>query len=86
MVNGYGIEMTNLVPANLTKGTATEKCSALIFGNWSDLYVGHWGGIDLIVDPYTGKRKGEIEICMNCYNDVLVAEPKSFAAIQDILA
>lgn len=86
MVNGYGIEMTNLVPANLTKGTATEKCSALIFGNWSDLYVGHWGGIDLIVDPYTGKRKGEIEICINCYNDVLVAEPKSFAAIQDILA
>lgn len=86
MVNGYGIEMTNLVPANLTKGTATEKCSALIFGNWSDLYVGHWGGIDLIVDPYTGKRKGEIEICMNCYNDVLVAEPKSFAAITDILA
>ena len=86
MVNGYGIEMTNLVPANLTKGTAADKCSALIFGNWSDLYVGHWGGIDLIVDPYTGKRKGEIEICMNCYNDVLVAEPKSFAAIQDILA
>ena len=86
MVNGYGIEMTNLVPANLTKGTAADKCSALIFGNWSDLYVGHWGGIDLIVDPYTGKRKGEIEICINCYNDVLVAEPKSFAAIQDILA
>ncbi len=85
-VNGYKIAMTNLVPSNFTKGTATEKCSALIFGNWSDLYVGHWGGIDLIVDPYTGKRKGEIEICMNCYNDVLVAEPKSFAAITDILA
>ena len=86
MVNGYGIEMTNLVPANLTKGTAADKCSALIFGNWSDLYLGSWGGLDLIVDPYTGKRKGEIEICINCYNDVLVAEPKSFAAIQDILA
>ena len=85
-VNGYKIAMTNLVPSNLTKGTATTKCSAMIFGNWNDLYIGSWGGLDLIVDPYTGKRKGEIEICVNAYNDVLVAEPKSFAAIQDILA
>ena len=85
-VNGYKIAMTNLVPSNLTKGTATTKCSAMIFGNWNDLYLGSWGGLDLIVDPYTGKRKGEIEICVNAYNDALVAEPKSFAAIQDILA
>ena len=85
-VNGYKIAMTNLVPSNLTKGTAASKCSAMIFGNWNDLYIGSWGGLDLIVDPYTGKRKGEIEICVNAYNDALVAEPKSFAAITDILA
>ena len=85
-VNGYKIAMTNLVPSNLTKGTAADKCSAMIFGNWNDLYLGSWGGLDLIVDPYTGKRKGEIEICINAYNDALVAEPKSFAAITDILA
>ena len=85
-VNGYKIAMTNLVPSNLTKGSAADKCSAMIFGNWNDLYLGSWGGLDLIVDPYTGKRKGEIEICINAYNDALVAEPKSFAAITDILA
>lgn len=82
-LNGYPIDYTNLVPSNLTKGTGTNL-SALIFGNFADLYIGMWGGIDIVVDPYSSKKTAEIEICMNAWNDVLVAEPKSFAAIQDI--
>lgn len=86
MVNGHRIEMSNIVPDKLTKGTADDKCSAMIFGNWTDLYIGHWGGLDLIIDPYSSKKTGEIELMINAYNDALVAEPKSFAAIKDILA
>lgn len=86
MVNGYRIEASNIVPSNLTKGTASEKCSSLIFGNWADLYIGQWGGLDLIVDPFSRKKSAEVEICMNCWNDALVAEPKSFAVIDDIIA
>jgi len=84
MVNGYKADFSGHVPANLTKGTSSQNCSALIFGNFQDLYIGQWGGLDIVVDPYTSKRTGEVEICLNAYNDVLVAEPKSFAAIQDI--
>lgn len=83
-LNGYPFDWTNVVPSNLTKGTATEKCSALIFGNFQDLYIGQWGGIDIVVDPYTGARSGEIYITINAWNDVKVVEPKSFAAIKDI--
>ena len=82
-VNGYKIDWSNLVPSDLTKGTGTAL-SALIFGNFSDLYIGQWGGLDFIVDPYTGARTGEIYITLNAWNDVAVAEPKSFAAIKDI--
>lgn len=83
-LNGYPFDWTNLVPDNLTKGTASEKCSALIFGNFQDLYVGQWGGIDIVVDPYTGARDGEVYMVLNAWNDVKVVEPKSFAAIKDI--
>lgn len=83
-LNGYQFDWTNVVPSNLTKGTASEKCSALIFGNFQDLYIGQWGGIDIVVDPYTGARSGEIYITINAWNDVKVVEPKSFAAIKDI--
>jgi HK97 family phage major capsid protein len=84
ILNGYPFDWTNLVPDNLTKGTADSKCSALIFGNFQDLYIGQWGGIDIVVDPYTGARTGEVNTTLNAWNDVKVVEPKSFAAIVDI--
>lgn len=83
-LNGYPFDWTNLVPSSLTKGTAATKCSALIFGNFQDLYIGQWGGVDIVVDPYTGADTGEVKIVLNAWNDVKVVEPKSFAAIVDI--
>lgn len=86
-VNGYPIAMTNLVPSNLTKGSgsaAATACSAMIFGNWQDLYIGQWGGIDIVVDPYSRAAYADVVITLNAWNDVLVAQPKSFAAIADI--
>ena len=35
-LNGYRCAVSNQIPSNLTKGTAANKCSPLIFGNWSD--------------------------------------------------
>jgi HK97 family phage major capsid protein len=53
-LNGYRAEVSNQVPSNLTKGSASGICSAILFGNWSDLLIGLWGGLDIMVDPYTG--------------------------------
>ena len=83
-VNGFPIEYTNQVPSNLTKGNASGVCSAMIFGNWEDLYIGQWGGLDVVVDPYTLAANGDVRIILNAWNDVKVVEPKSFAAIKDI--
>ena len=83
-MNGYKVDWSNLVPADLTKGTASNKCSALIFGNWQDLYIGSWGGVDIVIDPLTKAGEAEILLYLNSWDDCLVAEPKSFAAIKDI--
>ena len=84
MVNGYPADYTNLVPSDLTKGTGTGL-SAVIFGNWEDLVVAQWGGLDLVIDPYTAARKAEVNIVFNAWNDVKVVEPKSFAVIVDVV-
>ena len=83
-LNGYPIEWTNLVPSNLTKGTSTSKCSAMVFGNFEDLYIGHWGGIDVVVDPFTLAENGDVRIVLNSWDDCVVSEPKSFAAVVDL--
>ena len=82
--NGYDVEWTNLVPSNLTKGNASGVCSAMIFGNWEDLYIGHWGGVDIVIDPYTLAANGDVRFVLNSWDDCVVVEPKSFAAIKDI--
>ena len=83
-LNGYPIEWTNLVPSNLTKGTSTSKCSAMVFGNFEDLYIGHWGGIEVVVDPFTLAENGDVRIVLNSWDDCVVSEPKSFAAVVDL--
>lgn len=81
--NGYKVAQTNSVPSNLSKGTGTNL-SAMIFGNFNDLIVGQWGGLDIVVDPYTLKKTGEIETTINAFHDVFVRRVESFAAIKDI--
>ena len=84
-LNGYRCAVSNQVPSNLTKGSATGKCSPLIFGNWADLIIAHWGVLDVIVDPYTQSTKGAVRITTLQDVDIAVRHAESFAAIKDIV-
>ena len=81
-LNGYRAGVTNLVPSNLTKAGGSSL-SAIIFGNFNDLVIGNWGGMDIVVDPYTAKIKGMVEITANTYWDAKVLRKESFAAVVD---
>ena len=39
-LNGYNIFGTNQMPSNLTKGSTSGSCHALIFGNFADVMIG----------------------------------------------
>jgi len=83
-VMGYDVASSNLVPSDLTKGTSSGVCSALIFGNFSELMIGMFGGLDVLVDPYTGSAAGTTRISMFQDVDVAVRHAESFAAILDL--
>lgn len=82
VMNGYQVAVSNQMPSNLTKGTGTGL-SALAFGNWSDMLVGFWGGIDITVDPYSQKSSGLVEIQADQFYDMALRHPESFAVIKD---
>ena len=84
-VNGYQTGVSNQVPSNLTKGTASAICSAILFGNFSDLIIGQWGSLDLMVDPYTGSTAGTVRVVALQDVDVAVRHAESFAAMKDAL-
>lgn len=84
-VNGYKALASNIIPSDITKGSGTNL-SAALFGNFNDLLICQWGGLDIISDPFSLKKEGAIEMTMNAYHDIFVRRPESFAAIKDIIA
>ena len=84
-LNGYQAAVTNAVPSNLTKGTATAIASAIIFGNFSDLMIGMWGTTDLMRDPYANSTSGGVRIIALQDVDVQVRNVESFATMVDAL-
>lgn len=84
-INGYPAYISNQVSSALTKGSSSGVCSAIFFGNWADLIIGLWGGLDILVDPYTGSTAGTVRVVALQDVDLAVRHPESFAAMLDVL-
>ncbi len=66
-VNGYNVLRTNQV-------TAAE----FFFGAWSELLIGLFGGLDMLLDPYSNSLKGRVRIVIHQSMDIAVRHPVSF--------
>lgn len=84
-LNGFKCGLTSLVPSDLTKGTSSGVCSAIIFGNFNDLFLGEFGVLDLIVDPYKLAEQGLVRLIANTFWDVEILNAASFATMEDAL-
>lgn len=84
-LNGYRAAITNAVPSNLTKGTASGVCSAILMGNFADLMIGMWGSTELLRDPYSGSTAGTVRIVSLQDVDVALRNVESFATMVDVL-
>lgn len=81
--NGTGMVYEN----NAVDGTPAYNTSHVdgkkyIYGDWSNLAIGSWGGIDLTVDPYTKASAGQIRIVVNAFFDAKVLREEAFVAGQ----
>lgn len=71
-INGYRAIVSNQV----TSGD-------LYFGNFADLLIGMFGGLDIIVDPYTASSAGTVRVVALQSVDVAVRNAVSFAVNND---
>lgn len=81
MMNGYRAVATTQMPSDLG-GDSNDH--AMIFGNWRDLIIAQWGGLDILVNPYTKGKEGLVEVIANSFWDVALRRAQSFAQIKDI--
>ena len=82
---GYKAGVSTIVPDNLTKGTSSGVCSAIIFGNWAEMIIANFGGIDITVDQYSQAIGNKVRIVLNSFWDSVLKHPGSFAAMKDAL-
>lgn len=85
MLNEYKAVVSTQVPSTLTKGTSSGVCHAIIFGNWAELILAQWGGLDITVDPYSRSKEALVELVVHSWVDVGVRHEQSFAAMKDAL-
>ena len=71
-VNGYRAIISNQVTAG-----------DLYFGNFADLLIGMYGGLDITVDPYTASTSGTVRIVALQTVDAAVRHAVSFAVNND---
>lgn len=64
-----------------TKVYATSSIADkyIAYGDFSNLVIGQWGGIDLVVDQYTVAKEGCVRLVINCYFDAVVTHPEAIA-------
>lgn len=74
-VNGYRSEVTN----QISNGD-------VVFGNFADLMIGMWGGLDVTVDPFTHSARGRIRIVMMQDVDIMARRVQSFCLGRDTTA
>ena len=84
-LNGYPAHISTQVSSTLTKGSASGTASAIFFGNWAELLLGFWSGIDILVDPYSLSTTGSHRVVAFQDVDVAVRHAESFAAMLDAL-
>ena len=71
-INGYNAFVSN-------QGTAGNA----YFGNFSDLLVGFFGGLDIVVDPYTNSTSGTVRVVALQSCDTAVRHAQSFCVGND---
>ena len=81
---GYMARSSNQVPKTGVRGdTATSK--AVILGVFSTIVIGMWGsGFELVVDPFTLKKQGMIELTSFMLGDVALKYPQAFVVAESL--
>jgi HK97 family phage major capsid protein len=82
-VNGYPAYSTNQIPADLTKSSGASL-TAVIFGDFSAAMYGLWGGLDVVVNPYSLDTQGLIRVTLHQFYDFALRHEVAFAVMADM--
>lgn len=78
-IEGTPVYSSTNVGKGVGSGTPFVQSGNLIYGDFTNLVIGQWGGLDLVIDPYTQARDNKIRVVVNALFGVGVLRPQAFA-------
>lgn len=86
MVAGYRAMASNQAGKVWLNGAPTGGTEhGLFFANWNELMIGFWGSMEVVVDPYTLKKRAIIEVTTFQMLDCMVRHPASFVIGSNVI-
>ena len=82
---GTNVASSTIVPSDLAKGTGSNL-SAMVYGDFSQVMIGFWSGVDVVVDQSSLSTSGGTRLAFFQDLDVAIRYPESFSVIKDIIA
>ena len=78
-IDGTPVYSSTNVGKGVGSGTPFVQSGNLIFGDFSNLVIGQWGGLELNVDRNTQFASGKVRVGINAFFGVGVLRPQAFA-------
>jgi len=72
-LNGSNVGASSLVPT-------LSGNQVLIYGDFSKLFIGEWGAVSLLEDPYSASLSNAIRLVINAHAGIEIAQPNAFSA------
>jgi HK97 family phage major capsid protein len=84
---GSGIFIMENGEVNGYRGVLSNQVASgdLWFGNFADLIIGYFSGLDIMVDPYTNSTSGTVRVVAMQDCDIACRHPESFSRGNDTL-
>lgn len=80
MSEGFNADGTKQL-AGLKAGISNSVGNNIVFGAWEQLFVGMWGGVGIIYDPYTQAKNGSVEVVAEIFADAKIGNPALFSTL-----
>ncbi len=56
----------------------------VLYGAWEEVYLGFWGALEILMNPYTYQNKGQIEMTVNRLADLACRNSAAFVKSPDL--
>ena len=84
--NGRMAELPLLVTNQVPEKSGSPNTGRLILGDWSQVLLGVWSEVDILVNPYdsTAYARGGVKVRAMATCDIAVRHPEAFVVAEDI--